>query len=127
MRPHTELGRVARAHTGLASWALQVGCLAAGLLLVSCDKSPLATPKPRVLASPSASASASSQAADASLPEAASVVVPATPTAADPTAGRTNRALTRTQEVNTMPLPGQNDDHSAPLSPAKPARPASTP
>ena len=127
MKPHIEVVRVALARNGLARWALQLGCLATGLLLLSCDKTPLATPKPRVLEGPSVSASASSQAADASLPNAASVVVPATPTAADPTAGRTNSALTRTQESNAMPLPGQNNDHSAPLSPAKPTRPTSSP
>ena len=36
-----------------------------------------------------------------------------------PPAGRTNRAMTGAQESNAMPLPGQNNGHSAPLTPPK--------
>ncbi len=33
-------------------------------------------------------------------------------------AGRSNSNLTRADEANAMPLPGQNNDHSAPVLPA---------
>jgi hypothetical protein len=61
------------------------------------------------------------------VPAADAVVTPATATKADAPAGRTNSSMTREQESSKMPLPGQNNDHSAPLSPAKPAKPASGP
>jgi hypothetical protein len=47
---------------------------------------------------------------------------PMTPSAgpmADAAAGRTNGAMTRSHESSAMPMPGQNKDPSAPLSPAK--------
>jgi hypothetical protein len=50
------------------------------------------------------------------LPPAASVVTPV-PGVPQPASGvRTNDALTRAQETTAMPVPGQNNDHSAPLA-----------
>lgn len=61
-------------------------------------------------------------AANTSVPPADAVVAPAADKPkADPAAGRTNSAMSRKQESSAMPLPGQNNDHSAPLSSAKPA------
>jgi hypothetical protein len=37
----------------------------------------------------------------------------------DATAGRTNGTMTRAEESSAMPMPGQNNDHSAPIGPAK--------
>jgi hypothetical protein len=56
---------------------------------------------------------------DTSVPDASSVLTPSAGTKADPTAGRTNGAMTRSQESSAMPMPGQNNDHSAPVGPAK--------
>ncbi len=58
---------------------------------------------------------------DASLPEAGSVQAPSAGPKADLTAGRANGAMTRSQESSAMPMPGQHNDHPAPVSPAKPA------
>lgn len=72
------------------------------LLLSACNKTPSRPPVP-VLA------------------PAQSPTVPTTAGKADPAAGRSNSTMTRTQESGAMPLPGQNNDHSAPLTPANPA------
>ena len=37
-------------------------------------------------------------------------------------AGRSNSSLTRAQESSGMPLPGQNNDHSAPVAPTASAK-----
>jgi hypothetical protein len=34
----------------------------------------------------------------------------------DPAAGRSNTEMSRTQESTAMPLPGQNNDHSAAIT-----------
>ncbi len=56
---------------------------------------------------------------DSSVPDTASVVAPGGAPKADAAAGRTNNSMTQAQESNQMPMPGQNNDHSAPLTPAK--------
>jgi hypothetical protein len=70
-------------------------------------------PVPAEVAVPSGSA------ASTSVPDAASVFTPAAETKTDPAAGRSNNTMSRTEESTAMPLPGQNNDHSAPLPPAK--------
>ncbi|MBT9492904.1 MAG: hypothetical protein IV107_11290 [Paucibacter sp.] len=74
---------------------------------------------------------AASLTATPSVPAAAEVFANAdntTANKADPTAGRSNSAMSRTQESTAMPMPGQNNDHSAPLTPPKkPASGASRP
>jgi hypothetical protein len=37
----------------------------------------------------------------------------------DPKPGRSNDTISAAQESTAMPMPGQNNDHSAPLGPAK--------
>jgi hypothetical protein len=100
------------------SFALLIGLIAA-LSLSACDKRPLDPPAPQV--SPVTAASAA-----LSVPSAAAVFASsATATKPDPTAGRSNSAMSRTQESAAMPMPGQNNDHSAPLN--LPKVPASGP
>ncbi|MCV2356492.1 hypothetical protein LNV09_20315 [Paucibacter sp. B2R-40] len=109
------------------SFRLTTLCLVA-LTLSACDKAPpnpIWPPEPKVrpvtgeLAAQVASAP---QTSVPSVPSAATVLAtPATATKVDPTAGRSNSAMSRAQESSAMPMPGQNNDHSAPLTPTKPA------
>lgn len=94
-------------------------------LLLACDKKPLAPPVPTVGLVPLESRSTASGAPDPSVPPADTVVAPTAQVKPDPAAGRTNRSMSRSQESSAMPMPGQNNDHSAPLSPSKPSKPAS--
>jgi hypothetical protein len=94
-------------------------------LLGACSPAPtpdrtarIAPPLPEV--APVVGAASAASSADTSLPDAASVVAPAVATKPDPAAaGRTNTTMSRDQESSAMPLPGQNNDHSAPLPPAR--------
>ena len=64
--------------------------------------------------------------ASSSVPDAATVLGTTSETKQDPAAGRANKTMSRAEESTAMPLPGQNNDHSAPLPPAKPVKPASS-
>jgi hypothetical protein len=103
--------------------AAAVCLLAAGL--IGCQKTPDATrpPAPDTAASSSAQTFPGTQSdspTTTSVPPADAGVAPATTKASEPGAsGRTNTNMTRAQESSAMPMPGQNNDHSAPLS--KPA------
>lgn len=93
---------------------------AATLLLASgCSKTGTVAAPAMSEVAPVQSQAPAASSADASLPAAASVITPATASKADPAAGRTNSVMSRDQETSAMPLPGQNNDHSAPLTPAK--------
>jgi hypothetical protein len=87
------------------------------LVLGACSKTPPVPSLPSTVPAPSVASPAST--ADTSVPSADSAVLPATATKPDPAAGRTNTTMSREQEISRMPLPGQNNDHSAPLPPAK--------
>ncbi len=95
------------------------------VVLVACSKPHPETPA--VAAAPvaapaspgTAPAGTAGSSVDASVPTAASVLTPARDVKVDPNAGRSNQPMTRAQESTAMPLPGQNNDHSAPLPPAK--------
>lgn len=91
----------------------------AAILLSACSKTPTLPPAPLTTPVQGATAPTTTGAADKSVPEASSVLPPAVATKVDPAAGRTNSAMSREQESSTMPIPGQNNDHSAPLTPAK--------
>ena len=91
----------------------------ATLLLSACSKTPPSPTPPPAYPAPLESAAAPAGSQDPSVPPTASEITPALPTKPDPTAGRTNRTMTKAQESNAMPLPGQNNDHSAPLTPPK--------
>ncbi len=96
--------------------------VALGLITVSlgaCDKPAPVPPTPTVSAVPVGSGAAPGNAVDTSVPPADSVVTPAAAAHPNAAAGRTNSSMTGAQESNAMPLPGQNNDHSAPLAPAK--------
>ena len=94
-------------------------------LLVACDRKPSTPPAPTVSLVPIETRAATSATLDPSVPPADTVVTPAAQAKPDAAAGRTNRAMTRGQESSAMPMPGQNNDHSAPLAPTKPGKPAS--
>lgn len=97
-------------HTPLALIAL----CACALSLGACDRTPTTPPTP-VVSDPAAAESR------ATVPSAESVFSPASPTKVDPPQERSNRTMSAAQESTAMPIPGQNNDHSAPLIPAKPA------
>lgn len=88
------------------------------LLLSACTKVAPQGSVPLILAEPAATAPVPSV-PDTSVPAAAAVLTPGVAPKADAAAGRSNTAMSRTQESNQMPMPGQNNDHSAPLTPAK--------
>ncbi|MBT9549724.1 MAG: hypothetical protein IV088_02660 [Hydrogenophaga sp.] len=85
--------------------------------LSACDKKPTTPPTPTLsLPVPSVSGATTGPSTDPSLPPAASVFPPGT---TDPALGATDGTRKPAQESDTKPMPGQNNDHSAPLSPAK--------
>lgn len=85
----------------------------AALCLCACNKNPVPTVEPssasteRIAVPPS----------DASVPSAASVLAP-TPQASVAADGRALGTLSGADQFTAMPLPGQANDHSAPLPPA---------
>jgi hypothetical protein len=103
-------------HTPLAVIALSA-CLT---FLGACNKTPVASATPMV-DTPVATGSGTTAGYDAntSVPTAESVFAPASAPKTDEKAGRSNDTLGAVQESVAMPVPGQNNDHSAPLDPAK--------
>ena len=91
----------------------------AGLALSSCSKSPAVPPLPKVATERVEPRPTTGVASDVSVPTAESVLTPANAVKVDPAAGRSNNAMSRAQESSAMPMPGQNNDHSAPLPAAK--------
>lgn len=89
------------------------------LVMSACSKAPPAPPAPVTTAPRAETSPARSGASDTSVPDAASVLTPSAEPKGNPAAGRTNDAMTRDQESSAMPMPGQNNDHSAPVGPAK--------
>ena len=85
--------------------------------LSACDKKPSDPPTP-VLSSPVpvGTGTPAGTPTDPSLPSAASVFPSGT---TDPALAKTDGTRKPAQESDTKPMPGQNNDHSAPLSPAK--------
>jgi hypothetical protein len=103
-------------NTSLA-WSVLSACV---LGLVACDKTPSSPPMPTVsqpVATPSGATPGS--VAESSVPLAASVFPSANAPKSEETASRSNSTMSATQESTAMPMPGQNNDHSAPLGPAK--------
>ena len=89
--------------------------LCASVLLVSaCDKTPTQPPLPTAT-QPATAPSA----ADPSVPSAESVFAPGNAAKTDPTLGQTDGTRKPAQASDTKLMPGQNNDHSAPLSTAK--------
>ncbi len=96
-------------------------------MLVACDRKPSTPPAPTVSLVPIESRSPASGTPDPSLPPADTVVTPAAQAKPDAAGGRTNRSMSGFQESTAMPMPGQNNDHSAPLAPPRPASGATSP
>ncbi|MDP2407132.1 MAG: hypothetical protein U1D36_18810 [Hydrogenophaga sp.] len=90
------------------------------LLLGACDKTPVDPTAPEVnQPAPNEYGATQGPATDPSLPPAESVFPPGTNAKTDPTLGETDGTRMPKQESDVKLLPGQNNDHSAPLSPAK--------
>ena len=108
-----------RGATASSLSATVFAALLATLALVACQKRPAEPPKPEAQQAPAMPIPNPGSTVDSSLPSAASVLPPASdaPRAATP-AGRTNRTMSASQESTAMPLPGQANDHSAPMAPA---------
>lgn len=93
--------------------------LAMALVMSACGKEPSAPPAPMTSAAQPGTATTRDGASGTSVPDAASVLPPSAEPKGNPPVGRTNDAMTRDQESSAMPMPGQNNDHSAPVVPAK--------
>jgi hypothetical protein len=93
---------------------------AALLLLAGCKPAPPdPLPEPIVPVHTPAGAAPAAE-PDTSVPSATSVFAPVADAApADAAAGRSNKAMSLAQESGAMPVPGQNNDHSAALAPAR--------
>ncbi|MCV2360589.1 hypothetical protein LNV08_16565 [Paucibacter sp. TC2R-5] len=100
------------------------------LLLCACERTPpvpLRPAEPQIRpASSKLVAQSASGVSNPSVPAADTVPgvmgvtgAPATATKPEPTAGRFNGSMSRAQESSAMPMPGQANDHSAPLTPPK--------
>lgn len=120
-RPCRAILSAPRPGVGAASRLL--ACIALALLVSACSKRDPENNTPATPTTPAqfpATAPANARSTDASVPPADSVAMPAgNAPRADATAGRANTAMTRREESSAMPMPGQNNDHSAPLAPAK--------
>jgi hypothetical protein len=93
------------------SWIALFAC---GSLLAACDKNPTKPPLPTA-SQPATTPSA----ANPSAPSAESVFAPGNAATTDPALGKTDGTRKPEQESETKLMPGQNNDHSAPLSTAK--------
>lgn len=89
------------------------------LALCACSKAPTDPATATTRPDPAGSAPATAGGGDTSVPDASTVLTPADPARPASAAGRTNGAMTRAQESSAMPMPGQNNDHSAPLPPSR--------
>lgn len=88
--------------------------------LSACDKTTPAPPKPVVdLTVPNDSGASAEAVVATPVPSAASVFPPGTLTRADPAPANTDGTRKPAQESTGTLMPGQNNDHSAPLSPAR--------
>ena len=99
-----------------------VVCGLSALLLTACERDRLVQPLPRVEPVQIGTTSTLPAGSGTSVPTAASVFPPAAQSPSPAAASvRTNKTMTRSEEATAMPMPGQNNDHSAPVrcSPAR--------
>jgi hypothetical protein len=90
------------------------------ILLGACDKTPPPLPAPITgLSAPADTGAAAATVTLPVVPSAASVFPPTGSPSADPAAGNTDGTRKPAKESDTLPMPGQNNDHSAPLSPTR--------
>lgn len=102
----------------------KLAMVASAVLVIStvmsgCNKSPSAPPTPKTSAPQTEAVPVKAGSPDTTVPDADSVLGPSAAPTSAPAAGRSNDAMTRDQESSAMPMPGQNNDHSAPAAPAK--------
>lgn len=97
----------------------RVALIVMALALNACGKAPSEPTVPLTMPAQAGSAPATAGGPDPSVPDASSVLTPGTVPRADAAAGRANSTMTPAQESGAMPLPGQNNDHSAPQAPAR--------
>ena len=102
----------------LASTVYMAAFVVTVLALSACNKTPSEPPLPPKPVQ-NATAPTTPGNADTSVPAAGSVLTPAIGANAASAAERTNGAMSPAQESDAMPMPGQNNDHSAPVGPAK--------
>ena len=96
-------------------------CGLSALLLTACERDRLVPPPlPRVEPVKIETTSTLPAGSGTSVPTADSVFSPAAE-APNPaaTSVRTNKTMTRSEEATAMPMPGQNNDHSAPVGAAR--------
>jgi hypothetical protein len=90
------------------------------LLLSACDKGPAPLGAAPDKPASAAEGGRSPAAVETSVPPADSVAMPsAAPAGSAAAVGRSNSPMTAREESGAMPLPGQNNDHSAPASNTK--------
>lgn len=97
-----------------------IALCASVMFLGACGKTTPAPPKPVINPSvPNLSGGTSGAVANPGVPSAGSVFPPSNGGSGDPAQSKTDGTRKPAQESDTLPMPGQNNDHSAPLSPAK--------
>lgn len=89
----------------------------AALALGACDGPTSDPPLPRLDPARVDTAPVPGSTSGPSVPAADTVLLPGAGPNPDPTAARSNAGLSKAQESGAMPMPGQNNDHSAPLTP----------
>lgn len=105
-------------NTSFALIALCAGVLSLG----ACDKTQTTASAPMVdQPMPSASGVMAGPLTDPSLPSAESAISQSNVSKTDPTPVRTDGTRQPAQDGRTTPMPGQNNDHSAPLGAGRPA------
>lgn len=106
-------------HMRMHAHLLLAGLCSTLLALTACDRVGSDPPSPRA-ESAAAEVVTPAPAVPTSVPPADSVMAPARDVPPpDATAGRSNSTMSRAEESTAMPMPGQNNDHSAPVVPAK--------
>lgn len=101
--------------------ATLIALCASVLALGACDKTPTAPPTPTVIGSVPTDPAATAPVDDPSLPSAESVFPGPNASSTDASPGRPDGTRNTAQEAIGIPIPGQNNDHSAPAVPAQPA------
>lgn len=90
------------------------------MFLGACDRTSPTPPKPTIDSpAPIGATAPPAPVADPSLPPTESVIPPGSAAKSDPALGETDGTRKPKQESEQKLLPGQNNDHSAPLNPAR--------
>ncbi len=92
---------------------------ATGLALLGCSEKVRELPPPAPASPSVVVVTPAANAASTSVPDAATVLGTTNEAKRDTPSTRTNKTMSRAEESTAMPMAGQNNDHSAPLPPAK--------